>query len=567
MLKSSTAEPEAALSKEAIRWGAYSLIGGIGLWRVCFSSDARLSPLFWLMAVWLVSVPMIVVHELGHYVAARIVGLAVLEFSIGTGSAVWQTSFRGLKIVLRQSPNCGHVTRLFKANESKWTQCAFVIGGPAANLILAFTFIKAGDFNWHRSWHHPSLLDLCSIANLWLGLANLIPFRTRSVAGIVQGSDGWLLWRLLIGKNTSLTPDEIEVAASKEKSGLKQLTYLGYRNKRAIVCAAIFVGLLLSAASIAGLQSKHDLYWSAANPAWWILCMGAALIGAAIWLVRRPAVSFASLREKTGCSPLAVEVKWYAGSIQAEAQKLKSLDLADDFRKRIFSAHTDPLPIGELDEQIDRYPHNLILHLLRFDVLMSSQSYGEAEKAVDRVLQWTELSPRIRHHLESVRMATQLAQDKGENILLRCESFLDEPLEDGMRMLRELTLASIALEIARPAHLAAAEVMLQRAQETYPYDPTIHTNLGALMLARGDVKAARHWLERAAKVTAGTNQTISPQAWLAILAAREGRPGAESLLRKSISQEHPPHIKKRLEHEIRALSAAANSSVASAPPM
>ena len=109
--------------------------------------------LFYLAAFVLVLGVLIVVHEFGHYLVARIAGVKVLRFSVGFGRALWsrrvgrdRTEFSigafpigGYVKMLderegRVAPNELH--RSFN-RKSVWRRMAIVAAGPMANLLLA----------------------------------------------------------------------------------------------------------------------------------------------------------------------------------------------------------------------------------------------------------------------------------------------------------------------------------------------------------------------------------------------------------------------------------------------
>lgn len=85
------------------------------------------------------------IHELGHYAAARIVGLKVLDFSLGFGRAVLQVPGRHNTWTLRLLPLGGYVRvsedgpgGLAEAGAAR--RIAFTAAGPAVNLAVAFLF-------------------------------------------------------------------------------------------------------------------------------------------------------------------------------------------------------------------------------------------------------------------------------------------------------------------------------------------------------------------------------------------------------------------------------------------
>ncbi|WP_263771477.1 RIP metalloprotease RseP [Propionivibrio soli] len=96
---------------------------------------------------------LVVVHELGHYTVARLVGVKVLRFSVGFGRPVWSRSFGRDRTewAIGLFPLGGYVKMLDEREErvpiaelprafnrqSVWRRAAIVIAGPGANLLLA----------------------------------------------------------------------------------------------------------------------------------------------------------------------------------------------------------------------------------------------------------------------------------------------------------------------------------------------------------------------------------------------------------------------------------------------
>lgn len=104
----------------------------------------------------------ITIHEGGHFLVGRLVGMRILEFSIGFGPKIYEGKFGKegdkFKFTLRLLPLGGFVKPLDKSAVSKeewenmpieeksrsysfvarWKKFLMVAGGPAANFILAF---------------------------------------------------------------------------------------------------------------------------------------------------------------------------------------------------------------------------------------------------------------------------------------------------------------------------------------------------------------------------------------------------------------------------------------------
>src|SRR6267143_1675307 len=102
---------------------------------------------------------LIVFHEFGHYVIARLFGVKVLRFSVGFGRALWRTR-RGrdqTEWVIAALPLGGYVKMLDEREgpvapeeahrafnrQSVWRRIAIVVAGPVANFLLAIVFYWA----------------------------------------------------------------------------------------------------------------------------------------------------------------------------------------------------------------------------------------------------------------------------------------------------------------------------------------------------------------------------------------------------------------------------------------
>jgi regulator of sigma E protease len=98
---------------------------------------------------------LILLHELGHLVAACRLGLPVLRFSIGLGPILWRRRAGGIEWAVSAVPFGGYV--LFDAESPAWEEAPTwrkiltSLAGPAANALLAVAlYVIAASLAEHR---------------------------------------------------------------------------------------------------------------------------------------------------------------------------------------------------------------------------------------------------------------------------------------------------------------------------------------------------------------------------------------------------------------------------------
>lgn len=89
-------------------------------------------------------------HEFGHFLLAKLNGIAVVEFSIGMGPRAFSFDYKGTKYSLKILPFGGscamadedvdtkHPDGFF--SKSVWARMSVIVAGPLFNFILAFVF-------------------------------------------------------------------------------------------------------------------------------------------------------------------------------------------------------------------------------------------------------------------------------------------------------------------------------------------------------------------------------------------------------------------------------------------
>lgn len=137
---------------------------------------------------------LILVHELGHFLAARAVGIPVEVFSIGFGPALWKTRRGDTEFRVSLVPLGGYVLPAI-ADEHDYfrippfRRIIFSLGGPAANLALvpllmgAYNAASAG-FTAAGTLIEPFRQSVTLVLSIAGSLSGLFT-RPESMSGIV----------------------------------------------------------------------------------------------------------------------------------------------------------------------------------------------------------------------------------------------------------------------------------------------------------------------------------------------------------------------------------------------
>ncbi len=106
--------------------------------------------LFILLAIFILGV-LIMVHEVGHYVAGRLLKFEIFEFAIGMGPKLFSKEKKGIKYSLRAIPFGGYVA--FDNEESIekgqlkfhknpiWKRIIVILAGPVMNVVTAYVLV------------------------------------------------------------------------------------------------------------------------------------------------------------------------------------------------------------------------------------------------------------------------------------------------------------------------------------------------------------------------------------------------------------------------------------------
>jgi len=136
----------------------------------------------------------IILHELGHFLAAKRLGIPIARFSVGLGRKVWGFKMGETEYWLSLIPCGGYVMPALQDEEAfdkipLRSRILFFLAGPAANILGAFlclslmNMVKLG-FSVHAAIYLP-LEQICQVA-LQVGAAIPALFsQPENLSGIV----------------------------------------------------------------------------------------------------------------------------------------------------------------------------------------------------------------------------------------------------------------------------------------------------------------------------------------------------------------------------------------------
>lgn len=125
-----------------------------------------------ILAALLVLSVFVVVHELGHFVAGRLLGFTVLEFAVGMGPAVLKKEKNGITYSLRAFP-IGGMCRFYGEDEEAkdgrsfashpvWKRIIVVAAGPVMNILTAILFAVVSLMSYGVYVDVPTVQELSS---------------------------------------------------------------------------------------------------------------------------------------------------------------------------------------------------------------------------------------------------------------------------------------------------------------------------------------------------------------------------------------------------------------------
>ena len=138
---------------------------------------------------------LILVHELGHFLAARMLGLPVRRFSVGLGPTLWRRTWRGVEIRVGVVPVAGYVMLDYQGQGEYlalplWKRILFSLAGPTANVVMAVLLALALSLartpvTWYSVFVGPLVLTHNLLAGIFGAFFQLFGDSREAVSGVL----------------------------------------------------------------------------------------------------------------------------------------------------------------------------------------------------------------------------------------------------------------------------------------------------------------------------------------------------------------------------------------------
>lgn len=145
-------------------------------------------------------------HELGHAIAAVLVGFRIARLQFGMGPILWSRTVLGVPVAIGSVPTGGlTVFGSTRPSGLRWRLALITLAGPAANLgcVWLTLAIPSEATAGSSIFNAVGLQFLWIAANLFVAAMNLWP---RKFVGEQYQSDGLRLWNLA---KAGLRPEEV----------------------------------------------------------------------------------------------------------------------------------------------------------------------------------------------------------------------------------------------------------------------------------------------------------------------------------------------------------------------
>jgi hypothetical protein len=448
--------------------------------------------LFLVVVQWLMILP----HELGHAIAARLFGYSQIRILIGMGKPLFSFEFAGFYWVFNPIPFGGLTLSKPPAKVNRWKHLIFVSAGLAVNALAAFVaWLFIGPDGLFHSL--GSIAKLFFWGNVVVLTENLVPRAVQTAYGNTF-TDGWQIWNVLFRWNKPITPGPQIIPAWE--------VFISHALKWCIAVVLSFGAIFFAVVMFMPFwpsyrsTSPFPLIGTIGTIMWFALfiCLTSASAWYAWRVVRQP---IARVRKRTAIASLAAEYRAAFTPEQFEMYK----QMARLLQTRDFAqAETllDQLMPVILNHSSEGYVQLL---LIKLNCLLGQSRIEQTEALCLNYVQQDVGKEQKIKVLDG--LASYLLYQSSATLLKQGERFARLGLEiaPGTLTLKG-TLGSI---LAEQGNYSEAEPLLVECLELSPalHDHAIATfYLGMIKLRRGEAKEGKRLIKRGMKML--------PEAWI-----------------------------------------------------
>jgi tetratricopeptide (TPR) repeat protein len=516
----------------------------LGAWiEISRGRSALRSPLVFVALLSFFQWFMIIPHELGHAISARLLGFQNIRLLIGAGRPVATFELFSFKWLINSHPFGGLTLCDLPPNRERWRFVFMVAAGPAVSVIAmtaAYVFREDASV-WPRL---TSIAGVIFWANAVVLADNLIPMHINAFYG-PMANDGLLILQLLGWKKT-------EAVLNTDLSGPNRfkriLRWIGVvivgLGAMLFFALTVFVVRYLEFTLSPGIVIGLGLF----------LFIQGIVLSVMTWRLARS--SSRSHRKTDASMPIATRAfqELIAGSVLSRQPALgEQLD-------RLIHAATADECLAFIAEKLSTHPADPALLFVKADREAHAGRHADVEQTL-RLIPRDALPHDARWLLAATEVRAVYNQHDFPRAEQLCENWLaaDDSAETKIAFLDHFICLSLFSE-DRP-HVASMEKWARRALELGPQNLTIHGTLGHILVELGRDAEAEPFLQNCLNSSALHDKGISSYC-LALIREREGKtPEALRLLQQALIYFDAPWFVARIKAKLAQISRVGSSEL------
>jgi len=515
-------------------WYSAALVLGLGGLGFAWATGRSLlaAPGVWIALVLLFQWAMLVPHELGHALAARLLGYGQIRILIGSGKPIFTAELLGIRWLFNAVP-FGGLTLAGRSPQvlRRSHEILFVSAGPAVSAVAAavsWSFMGRGTlFDGMQS-----VLEAFFWANLMVLGENLVPYSIWTPYGRLH-NDGLLLWNTIFrwGKPARARPSQIprwEILLSQ---------FLRWGIVIITGGATLLMGFLATVPFWYG-SSRASL---GVNLSVGGVCFVIMLVAG--WITLRFARQPVARVRRTEPTPLVIRA---VENLRARSQWAADPREADQIAAQARQGNFDAV-FAILDAALGRFPNDVLLLAQQADYRFMRQEFARAEAAYEAALTSLAAPESAAHsRLLAAKLTCVLNQGRIDEVERACLEYLAGNAKAAEKIHVVDLIACTALYREPPQFLPQIERWTRMALQLAPGTLTLKGTLGGILVEQGNVAEAEPLLHECRTRSLELHDQAFASLYLGTSALRQGdRKTAKELFKNAkILHAAPPLLQK-----------------------